>query len=79
MADFSYTCPWCSRQVDLESLYDYDELLGECIYGEDEYPFCSKPITLDVWVTAHVSVAKSDKAERAEREKYEKRMRGDWS
>ena len=78
MSDFSYTCPWCGRQVDMTSFYEYEDLVCEYV-DEDDCPYCSKPVVVDITVIASVYVRKDDSAIRAEQELYEKRMRGDWS
>jgi len=78
MADFAYECPWCGRQVDMTYYYDYEDLVCEYL-DKDHCPYCSKPVLVDVSVSAVVYVKKDDSAIKAEMELYEKRMRGDWS
>ena len=78
MADFTYTCPWCGRAVDLTAFHEYEDLVCEFV-DEDHCPYCAKPVKVDRFVSAIVTVDKDKSAIRAERELYEKRMRGDWS
>lgn len=78
MADFAYECPWCGKQVDMTAFYEYEDLVCEFI-DETHCPYCGKPVIVDVFVSASVYVKKDESAIKAERELYERRMRGDWS
>jgi len=78
MADFVYECPWCGRSVDMTAFYEYEDLVCGFV-NEDDCPYCSKPVVVDVDVRAMVHVNKDESAMKAEQELYERRMRGDWS
>lgn len=68
-----FECPWCHHGMDG---FDYFEMEGEYHISCRS---CGKPIAAHVEVELDVMVDKDESAVIAEREKYERRMRGDWS
>ena len=68
-----FDCPWCGYEMNGWDMFE----------DEDVYHVrcrsCGKPIVVNVELEMSVNVDKDESAVEAERIKYEKRMRGDWS
>ena len=71
-------CPHCSKDITqtMHDRWDYAAEDGDVI--TETCPRCGKSLKVRCRVDIDYSVAFS-KREQAEREKYAKRMRGDWS
>lgn len=72
------SCPYCSKDITetMHARWDYCAEDGDVV--EESCPWCGHALKVRVRVDIDYSVVLSGKM-RAEREKYEKRMRGDWS
>lgn len=68
-----FNCPWCGYEMNGWDMFD----------DEGEYHVrchsCGKPVLARVEIEMNVEVDKDASAIEAEKELYEKRMRGDWS
>lgn len=68
-----FNCPWCGYEMNGYDMFEMDDVYHISCRS------CHKPIVANVEVELNVTVDKDKSAIEAEKQLYEKRMRGDWS
>ena len=68
-----FNCPWCDYEMNGYDMFECEDVYHVACQS------CHKPIVANVEVVLTVDVDEDKSAIEAERIKYEKRMRGDWS
>lgn len=68
-----FECPWCGYEMNGYTMFEMEDVYHVNCRS------CHKPIVVNVTIIFDVTVDKDKSAIEAEKQLYEKRMRGDWS